>query len=321
MPHNPFARWRITGTWAAHASYSLGGEDYPLPYGTLLPAPASGSLFTSGRPRPFPEFQCGQVGSAGRRSVLMLDVPIRDVVAVVLQHQSAFGAAKHYAEGETCGFSGASAKGHDRGGDVHLHIHCLTATGQRRRFTDYFPAAATTQPTRPAAPAAPIEEDDMFTDEDRALLRTMKQDHDNIGDRLNTLEDNLRALLRNVIDIIAREGRGPGVARVYEDVERGEVSIGVFGQFWYTLGAGVDAQLTIALFAADGFVQNWADRKAYPTLRYNFARMLCGSPRTYDAAQIAELARQIDEIGDEELERIDAEAKAGDQPVLVPTAV
>ncbi|PPH51191.1 hypothetical protein [Rathayibacter sp. AY1E1] len=315
MPYNPFARWRITGTWAAHMSYSAGGEDYPLPYGTVLPAPASGTLHTSGRPGSGFEFQCGQVGSAGRRSILMLDRPIRDVVAVVFQHQSAFGYERHYDEGATCGWSGASANGRDWGGDVHLHIHCLTASGQRRRFTDYFGSIASSGPSIPAGTGAhpiggptgstnPIEEDDMFSDEDRK--------------RMAGLEESVRNLAAVLIKIVTREGRGPGVARVYENADTNEVSIGVFGEFWFTLGPGVDPRPTIDLFAADGFVQDWADRKFYPTVRYEFARMLCGTPKSYDSQQIADLARKIDEIGAEELARIEAEGKAGDEPALAP---
>lgn len=139
MAYNPFVGWRITGTWEDHMSYSLGGTDYPLPYGTALPAPAAGVLRTSGGRG---EFAAGWVGSAGRRSILTLDTPIRDVVAVVFQHQSVFGVPGHYEERETCGWSGASASGRDWGGDIHLHIHCLTADGRRRRFESYFGTAA-----------------------------------------------------------------------------------------------------------------------------------------------------------------------------------
>lgn len=151
MPHNPFADWRISGTWTDHVGtpagtgYSAGGEDHPLPFGTFLPAPAAGTLHTEGRPGNGFEFICGWVGSAGRRSILMLDTPIRDVVAVVYQHQSAFGThKKHYAEGVAVGRSGASANGDEWGGDAHLHTHCLTAAGQRRKFTNYFASSSST---------------------------------------------------------------------------------------------------------------------------------------------------------------------------------
>lgn len=136
--YNPFSGWRITGSWANHMSYSLGGIDYPLPYNTPLRAPASGTLRTSGGRG---EFAAGQVGSAGRRSILELDRPVLNLVAIVFQHQASFGAARHYDEGETLGLSGASANGNDWGGDVHLHTHGLLASGARVDWLGYLPFA------------------------------------------------------------------------------------------------------------------------------------------------------------------------------------
>lgn len=143
--HNPFKGWKVTGNWLDHVGtpaypakgstgYSAGGTDYPLPYGTALPAPASGTLRISGGTG---EFAAGQIGSAGRRSILILDEPIRDLVAIVFQHQAKFGDAKHYDEGATLGQSGASANGKDFGGDIHLHIHGLDKHGNRLDFTLY----------------------------------------------------------------------------------------------------------------------------------------------------------------------------------------
>jgi hypothetical protein len=135
MPYNPWSGYRMTGTWQDHMSYSLGGEDYPLGYGTALAAPASGTLRTSGGSG---EKAAGWIGSAGRRSILDLDQPIGEMASIVFQHQSAFGThGKHYDEGETLGWSGASANGKDYGGDVHLHVHGLTADGRRVPFTQY----------------------------------------------------------------------------------------------------------------------------------------------------------------------------------------
>ena len=147
----PFDAFPVTGDWASHASYSLGGVDYPTPYGFEIHAPAAGTLRTSGGSG---EFAAGWVGSAGRRSILMLDVPMQrsepalssphegdgDMVALVFQHQSQFGEdGKHYAAGDVIGWTGASANGQDHGGDVHVHWHGLTANGHRVRaesFTD-----------------------------------------------------------------------------------------------------------------------------------------------------------------------------------------
>jgi hypothetical protein len=139
MPYNPFGTALSGGgSWQAHLARTdglRGGEDWPLSYGTTLPAAASGTLRTLGG---FGEFQAGWAGSAGRRAVLMLDEPIGDVVAVIYQHLSFLMPAGHYDEGATIGLSGASANGVDYGGDTHLHLHCLTAGGTRRQFTRYF---------------------------------------------------------------------------------------------------------------------------------------------------------------------------------------
>ena len=176
--YNPFASVRITGTWEDHASYSAGGTDYPLAYGTRIPAPASGILRTSGGSG---EWACGWVGTAGRRSILSLDKPISrrtprrsspfeaegPMVAIVLQHQSAFGAIGWHAEGTDIGVTGASASGSDWGGDVHLHWHGLDASGNRLRVESFLPTGTA------GGGYTPIEEDDMFNDQDRANLTSV----------------------------------------------------------------------------------------------------------------------------------------------------
>lgn len=148
--YNPWANYAISGSWANHMSYSLGGIDYPLPYGTNLKAPAAGTLHTSGGSG---EYRAGWVGSAGRRSILILDADFARVNptleqnegtgpmhAIVFQHQSEFGTdGQHYAIGDVLGKSGASANGDDYGGDVHLHVHGLTAGGQRVDLLNFIP--------------------------------------------------------------------------------------------------------------------------------------------------------------------------------------
>ncbi|PPG36340.1 hypothetical protein [Rathayibacter sp. AY2B5] len=162
MPYNPWAGYRVTGTWADHGSYSAGGIDYPLGYGTPLRAPAAGTLRTSGGSG---EYAAGSVGSAGRRSILILDQPLNRIlpaagyppeaagpmVAIVVQHQSRFAAAQHYDEGAVIGWSGASANGADYGGDVHLHVHGLDGAGRRVDFTKFITAGGA-DPTDPGDP-------------------------------------------------------------------------------------------------------------------------------------------------------------------------
>lgn len=144
--YNPFSAWNVSFTWLDHLSYSLGGTDYPLAYGTPLRAPAAGTLRTSGGSG---EWAAGWVGTAGRRAILTLDMPVTrqlagqtgegtgDLAAVVFQHLSAFSADGHYNAGQIIGMSGASASGADYGGDIHLHIHGLTARGTRVDFTKF----------------------------------------------------------------------------------------------------------------------------------------------------------------------------------------
>jgi hypothetical protein len=139
VPYNPFGTALSNGgTYQDHLNRTngqRGGEDWPLGYGSTLPAAAAGTLRTMGG---FGEFQAGWAGSAGRRAVIMLDTPVGDVVAVVYQHLSALNLTGHYDEGQSVGLSGASANNDDYGGDIHLHAHCLTAAGARRPFTAYF---------------------------------------------------------------------------------------------------------------------------------------------------------------------------------------
>ncbi|WP_120338141.1 hypothetical protein [Cryobacterium soli] len=143
-------------------SYSLGGIDYPLGYGTALPAPASGTLRISGGRG---EFAAGEVGSAGRRSILTLDKPILGLVAIVWQHQSRFADPGHYNEGETSGWSGASANGNDWGGDVHLHTHGLLESGIRVDWRGYIALAGGSSV---AGNYTELEEIDMATAEEIA---------------------------------------------------------------------------------------------------------------------------------------------------------
>lgn len=150
MAYNPFSGVRITGTWEDHASYSAGGTDLPLGYGTPIPAPGTGVLRISGGSG---EWACGWVGSAGRRSILTLATPLArhtprkssppegdgPLTAIVFQHQSNFNLAGGYAQGQTVGWTGASANGSNYGGDVHLHWHGLNANGQRLRLESFLP--------------------------------------------------------------------------------------------------------------------------------------------------------------------------------------
>ena len=163
---NPWSGYRVTGTWEAHSSYSYGGTDWPLGYGTELRAPASGRLQNN-----------GWAGSAGRRATLYFDSPVRrviprsstpmygssipyvehgcDMVAFVFQHAKGYLGDGHYDERALIGFSGASANGADWGGDAHLHGHGLCAHGARVDFMKFIGSA-----TAVAGPTAIIDQEE-----------------------------------------------------------------------------------------------------------------------------------------------------------------
>jgi hypothetical protein len=162
--YNPWGNMR-TGhldDWESHASYSAGGDDWGLAYGTDILAPAAGILRSANQGSG--EFQTGgspQVGSAGRRSHLVLDSAFPRIVAksatlmngasyeadgpithIVFQHQSAMGVdGAHFNKGDVIGQSGASADGSDYGGDTHLHVHGLQSSGARVDFIKFVPGA------------------------------------------------------------------------------------------------------------------------------------------------------------------------------------
>lgn len=175
MVYNPFAGWPVTGTWLDHLSYSDGGTDYPLGFNTDLPAPAAGTLQNH-----------GMVGSAGRRATLWLDTPVErqiaaqeregtgPMVGIVFQHAQSYNTERHYAAGEILGKSGASANGSDHGGDIHLHIHGVNASGQRVDFTKFIDGATT-----PTNPTTPTEEeiDEMAATKGASIVRDYQREN------------------------------------------------------------------------------------------------------------------------------------------------
>lgn len=140
--------------WESHASYSAGGYDWSyMDYGAGIEAPANGILHTSGGSG---EYAAGNIGSAGLRSILYLDVPVNRIypksgtlmngstreadgpmAAIVFQHQSNMGEdLHHYLKGEILGNVGDSGNG-----VKHLHVHGLDAGGSR---VDFFKFVVTT---------------------------------------------------------------------------------------------------------------------------------------------------------------------------------
>ncbi|APZ81745.1 peptidase domain protein [Rathayibacter phage NCPPB3778] len=305
MGYNPFAGYRITGTWADHMSYSLGGEDYPLGFGTPLPAAAAGTLRTSGGSG---ELAAGQIGSAGRRSILMLDRPIGDVVGVVYQHQSRFGEnGRHYNQGEILGWSGASANGSDYGGDIHLHIHCVTAGGQRRQFTKYFGATSNTYGITSFEDGI---EDDMFSDQDRADVRSFR---DGLERLIRAVEANLGGKADNQKDQIVRAVQQEGTQlKVLMNRASGIYALAsVANKYFFELGADINADTpentraarklfaenTLALYRARGFAQDFVHELSEE--EYNFNRMICtNTPVNVEDARIAKIEETVSTLSD-----------------------
>lgn len=142
--YDPWGGQTPSGSWLDHASYSAGGLDFP-DYLEPIHAPAAGTLRVSGGSG---EYLAGNVGSAGVRSVLMLDASfprIRpgesrppeaagNMVAIVFQHQSEQRPAVHYNKGDIIGVSGNTGNG-----VYHSHVHGLTASGGRVDYRKFIP--------------------------------------------------------------------------------------------------------------------------------------------------------------------------------------
>lgn len=132
----------VGGDWETHVKRAgRGGADFPYGGGTPIKAPAAGTLHISGGSG---EYAAGTIGSAGMRSILYLDKtytrkkprgsaeangPMR---AVVFQHQSKFGRAKHYNKGDIVGYTGNTGNG-----VYHLHVHGLDRGGSRVDFLKF----------------------------------------------------------------------------------------------------------------------------------------------------------------------------------------
>ena len=133
------------GDWESHASYSRGGTDWSLPYGTVLKAPAAGTIvnYTNS-------------DAAGLKTILILDVavarklpasntlmngvyredPTAPARAFVAQHLSAQGYEGHVNQGQPFCVSGNSA-GPGSTGDTHLHAQLLAGTTIDDRRLDF----------------------------------------------------------------------------------------------------------------------------------------------------------------------------------------
>lgn len=143
--YNPYRAIGISvgGDWDSHiARTGRGGTDYPYGGGTAIKAPAAGTLHISGGSG---DYAAGNIGSAGLRSILYLDKTFKrkkkrgrnegegPLRAIVFQHQSKFGRAKHYNRGDIIGYTGNTGNG-----VYHLHVHGLDRGGARLDYVKFF---------------------------------------------------------------------------------------------------------------------------------------------------------------------------------------
>lgn len=144
--YNPWADWYHGGTWADHGSYSQGGQDYggSAWFDREIIAPASGTLYNdnlgSGN------YYAGYDGSAGQRSILMLDkhyqrkVPGESypqeggdvLAAIAIQHLNRTAPAGHKTQNEVIGYVGNSGTE-----VIHLHVHGIDPEGRRVDFLKF----------------------------------------------------------------------------------------------------------------------------------------------------------------------------------------
>lgn len=139
---NPFSGYKVSWTWADHIAHGYqGGTDYELPGGTAVVAPAAGTVYNMGlvvasdAPRPALQLRLDD-----GRSIVMLE--LGDVAAT---GPVAAGAVIAHASSEKW-----------------LHVHALTASGTRVTFESIVTTTST------ASTITSPEEDDMYTDADRA---------------------------------------------------------------------------------------------------------------------------------------------------------
>jgi hypothetical protein len=145
-------------SWAEHiARGSAGGVDCVAVVGTPLHAPAAGRI----------EFAFNN-GSGGHTATLHQAGGWRDQ----FMHLSAFEGAggRDVQQGELIGYTGNTVAPGYSPVAQHLHWHRIDPSGVRRNPWNYFTAGSGTA----GGGYNPIEEDDMFSDTDRADLQVIK---------------------------------------------------------------------------------------------------------------------------------------------------
>ncbi|WP_394685321.1 M23 family metallopeptidase [uncultured Microbacterium sp.] len=151
----------VTDSWQGHKNRNPPslepGTDYGCAYGTAIRAAESGvvDLVNSGPSTPM-----------GRHVGIKLD----DGRYVRYLHlsETLVSVGQRVGRAQTIGRSGASANGSNYGSGVHVHVSLWSSPGQYVGNTIDFERYLG-DPTTP-----PQEEDDMFNDNDRAILETLR---------------------------------------------------------------------------------------------------------------------------------------------------
>ncbi|KQQ22869.1 hypothetical protein ASF48_06955 [Rathayibacter sp. Leaf299] len=242
------ARGRVTGHFGAT---NVPGSNVPSHLGTdighgdqteedlRVNAPAAGKVIA-----------VGKQGTYGLR--VLIDHGNR--YESLLAHLSAV----HVAVGENVAEGQHIARMGNSGGNWPVHLH------QELRLNGVFlnPEKYFYNPTAES-------EDDMFSEEDRALLariekrldalegaeRDADKDRENIGAHITREVDRIAGVLNK---IITREGKG---ARAYVATDNGEcIVVSTLGKWWLPI-ATEGAEGTVNILEDRGWCQPWADRK------------------------------------------------------------
>ncbi|TAJ46368.1 MAG: M23 family metallopeptidase [Herbiconiux sp.] len=156
----PCATHNISDDWAEHrARGSAGGVDFTCPYGSAVWAMAAGTVTIVDNTT---------AGSGGR----YVRVTHEDGSSTEYLHLSQILVKKgqKVGQGETIAKSGASGFGEEYYYGAHLHVHGITAGGARYDCTIYIVGS-----TIAADNITPFQEDDMFSDQDRASLEEARR--------------------------------------------------------------------------------------------------------------------------------------------------
>lgn len=121
---------------------------------------------------------------------------------------------------------------------------------------------------KPAPTPEEIEEAELMAAKDD-IVNALSGKINDLNNRLSDVERSVNDRVSSLVGIITREGRD---ARAYQNSDTGEVFIADPGVFFVSLAGQENPEASVNLYAADGWVQDWKDRKVYPTERFEFVK-------------------------------------------------